>query len=85
MTRNQDLNVLHVNNAKAFAAGVDARVVTGDTLIFDFIYFLHPVRGSRLFQPVVLHGCVWYWDATTSTCTYQLTCATIPRAHRALV
>ncbi len=66
MTRNQDLNVLHVNNAKAFAAGVDARV-------------------SRLFQPVVLHGCVWYWDATTSTCTYQLTCATIPRAHRALV
>lgn len=58
MTRNQDLNVLHVNNAKAFAAGVDARVVTGDTLIFDFIYFLHPVRGSRLFQPVVLHGCV---------------------------
>lgn len=42
MTRNQDLNVLHVNDAKAFADGVDARIVTGDTLIFDFIYFLHP-------------------------------------------
>ena len=44
MTRNQDLNVLHVNNASAFADSVTARVVPGDSLIFDFIYFLHPVR-----------------------------------------
>ena len=44
MTRNQDLNVLHVNNATEFANSVTARVVRGDSLIFDFIYFLHPAR-----------------------------------------
>ena len=43
MTRNQDLNVIHVANASAFAASVSGRVVPGDSLIFDFIYFLHPV------------------------------------------
>ncbi len=43
MTRNQDLNVLHVADAGAFAASVSGRVVPGDSLIFDFIYFLHPV------------------------------------------
>ena len=46
LTRNQELNVLHIDNATTFADGMDARVVTGDTLIFDFIYFLHPVRRS---------------------------------------
>jgi hypothetical protein len=43
MTRNQELNVLHVKNSTEFAQGIDARIVSGDTLIFDFIYFLHPV------------------------------------------
>ncbi|KAK9813868.1 hypothetical protein WJX73_002532 [Symbiochloris irregularis] len=42
LTRNQALNVLHMNNATTFAGGLDARVITGDTLIFDFIYFVHP-------------------------------------------
>ena len=45
MTRNQDLRVLHVGNASTFAAGLPTRIVTGDTLIFDFIYFLHPVSS----------------------------------------
>jgi hypothetical protein len=44
MTRNQELNVLHVRNATEFAKGIDARIVSSDTLIFDFIYFLHPVN-----------------------------------------
>ncbi len=51
MTRNQELNVLHVKDAKAFAEGVNARVISGDTLIFDFIYFLHPVSSSVPFVP----------------------------------
>ncbi|KAL3161243.1 hypothetical protein ABBQ38_009607 [Trebouxia sp. C0009 RCD-2024] len=42
MTRNQDLNVLHVDDANQWAAPLDAKVVSGDTLIFDFVYFLHP-------------------------------------------
>ena len=48
MTRNQELNVLHVNNATDFANSVTGRVVPGDSLIFDFIYFLHPVRRARV-------------------------------------
>ncbi len=46
MTRNQDLNVLHVDDANRWAAPLDAKVITVDTLIFDFVYFLHPVRLS---------------------------------------
>ena len=48
MTRNQDLNVLHVDDATQWAAPLDARVVSGDTLIFDFVYFLHPVSNTAL-------------------------------------
>ena len=44
MTRNQDLNVLHVDNATAFVDNLKWRVVSLDTLLFDFVYFLHPVR-----------------------------------------
>ncbi len=44
MTRNQELNVIHVNNASTFVDTVDTHIITGDTLIFDFIFFLHPVR-----------------------------------------
>ncbi len=43
MTRNQDLNVLHVGNATAFIDNLKWRVVSLDTLLFDFVYFLHPV------------------------------------------
>lgn len=42
MTRNQELNVLHVHSAEEFAASTNARVVKGDTLLFDFVFFLHP-------------------------------------------
>ena len=44
MTRNQKLHVLHVDSAQAFAAGQALRYIRGDTLLFDFVYFLHPVR-----------------------------------------
>lgn len=43
MTRNQDLNVLHVDDATAWVDGLDWRIITGDTLLFDYVYFLHPV------------------------------------------
>jgi hypothetical protein len=51
MTRNQDLNVLHVDDAAAFVRGLRWRLVAGDTLLFDFVYFLHPVRA-----PEALHA-----------------------------
>ena len=59
MTRNQDLNVMHVADAGAFAASVSGRVVPGDSLIFDFIYFLHPVclhQALRSHGNTELHG-----------------------------
>lgn len=43
LTRNQDLHVLHVHNATTFVDDLDVRVITNDTLVFDFVYFLHPV------------------------------------------
>ena len=43
MTRNQKLHVLHVDSAQAFAEGQALQYVRGDTLLFDFVYFLHPV------------------------------------------
>ena len=57
LSRNQDLRVLHVGNASAFAAGLPSRYVPGDTLIFDFIYFLHPVRASASPCRDALAGC----------------------------
>ncbi|CAL5223424.1 g5938 [Coccomyxa viridis] len=42
MTRNQKLHVLHMDSAQAFAEGQALQYVQGDTLLFDFVYFLHP-------------------------------------------
>lgn len=33
---------LHVQNATAWAETVQWRLVAGDSLLFDFIYFSHP-------------------------------------------
>jgi protein O-GlcNAc transferase len=44
LTRNQELNIMHVSNASRFLSSVDHFVVRGDTLIFDFVFFMHPVR-----------------------------------------
>ena len=43
MTRNQKLHVLHVDSAPSFANSQIMQYVRGDTLLFDFVYFLHPV------------------------------------------
>lgn len=43
LTRNQDLHVVHVDNADAFVSSISHRVLPGDTLVADYIYFLHPV------------------------------------------
>ena len=43
LTRNQELNIVHVKDARQFLASTQHRVVPGDTLVFDFVYFLHPV------------------------------------------
>ena len=49
MSRNLDLNVLHVDDAAAWADTVAWRPVSGDTLVFDYVYFLHPVRLAVFF------------------------------------
>lgn len=50
LTRNQELNIMHVHNASEFVASARHAVVPGDTLVFDFVFFLHPVGGW-----------VWVW------------------------
>ena len=46
ISRNQELVSLHVDDARAFARSVSAHAIPGDTIVFDFVYFLHPVRGE---------------------------------------
>ncbi len=36
---------MHVKDARQFVGSTPHRVVPGDTLVFDFVFFLHPVRG----------------------------------------
>jgi hypothetical protein len=48
MTRNQDLHILHMDDASAFVDGLNWRIVRNDTLLFDFVYFLHPVKTVTL-------------------------------------
>ena len=50
MTRNQKLHVLHVDSAQGFAEGQALQYVSGDTLLFDFVYFLHPVWPPHCFK-----------------------------------
>jgi len=57
MTRNQKLHVLHVDSAQAFADGLKLQHVRGDTLLFDFVYFLHPVsQPSKLLVFLAFSG-----------------------------
>lgn len=41
-SRNQEVNTLHVSDAQKFVDGIEWRVVPGDTLLFDFVFFMHP-------------------------------------------
>ena len=50
---------MHVDNASAFVKTVDTHVITGDTLIFDFIFFLHPVSAAGSLGCEA--GCIVYW------------------------
>lgn len=34
---------MHVGNASRFLASTQHTLVAGDTLVFDFVFFLHPV------------------------------------------
>jgi hypothetical protein len=41
-SRNQEVVPFHVLNATDFLDSVKWRVVPGDTILFDFIFFIHP-------------------------------------------
>lgn len=41
-SRNQEIVTLHVQNATDFMKPISYRVVPGDTILFDFIFFIHP-------------------------------------------
>lgn len=50
---------MHVKDARQFVASTPHRVVPGDTLVFDFVFFLHPVRGG---------GAEFLWLARVKCC-----------------
>lgn len=41
-SKNQEITTLHISDAKKWISTVKWRVVPGDTLLFDFIFFVHP-------------------------------------------
>ncbi|WIA28051.1 hypothetical protein OEZ86_010636 [Tetradesmus obliquus] len=41
-SKNQEITALHVLDAKAWSKSTKWRAVRGDTLLFDFIFFVHP-------------------------------------------
>lgn len=47
LTRNVELNIMHVANASHFLASTQHTLVAGDTLVFDFVFFLHPVGWAQ--------------------------------------
>lgn len=70
MTHNQELRVLHVNNSTAFAESVEYGIVEGDTLLLDFVFYLHPV------SPLMLHPCLTMSTTCKSRQILQLKSAT---------
>ena len=38
---------MHVANASHFLASTQHTLVAGDTLVFDFVFFLHPVGWAQ--------------------------------------
>ena len=48
----QEISPLHVVDAQAFADSVKWRVVTGDTLMFDYIYFTHPTAIGHWWEMI---------------------------------
>ena len=51
-SRNQEITTLHVSDAAAFADTVDWQLVSGDTMLFDFIYFVHPTAIGHWWEIV---------------------------------
>lgn len=64
MTKNVDLNVMHVGNTTAFPEALDFSVVSGSTLLLDFPYFHHPVSSI---EDDTLQHC-WQGDMLYLTC-----------------
>jgi hypothetical protein len=48
MTSNIDCNRLVVKDHKAFVSNIDAHYVTGESLLIDFVYFIHPVCVQQI-------------------------------------
>ena len=41
-SRNQEISTIHVQDANAFVNSVKWNIIPGDTILFDFIFFIHP-------------------------------------------
>ena len=51
ISRNQEITCLHVKDAAAWVANTKHRVVKRDTLLFDYMYFIHPTAIGHWCAP----------------------------------
>ena len=50
MTSNIDCNRLVVKDHESFVSNIDAHYVTGESLLIDFVYFIHPVCDQQTYE-----------------------------------
>lgn len=56
ISRNVQVTTLHVANATAWVENIQHRVVRGDTLFFDYIFFVHPTAIGHWCVTTKLYG-----------------------------
>ncbi|GAX80047.1 hypothetical protein CEUSTIGMA_g7486.t1 [Chlamydomonas eustigma] len=67
-SRNQEISTIHVEDAWDFVDSVKWSVIPGDTIIFDFIYFVHPTAIGHWWEML---GPLF---STFKTTTFKLPC-----------
>jgi hypothetical protein len=56
ISRNHQLTTLHVANATEWLQNTKHRIVTGDTILFDYIFYVHPTAiGHWCAVPSIQH------------------------------
>jgi hypothetical protein len=67
ISRNQQISCIHVKNATAWVANTKHKIVRRDTLLFDYIYFVHPTAIGH-----------WYVARAFCECAFVFTDACRP-------
>lgn len=69
ISRNQQLHTLHVKNITEWLHNTNHKMVQGDTLFFDYIYFVHPTAIGHWCVCLGLSLCLVQSLDTVMQCT----------------